>query len=122
MAEMEDMSASVDVQDVYTKVKCKVGSFHIDHYRSSAEESPSGGVVLSCTEKLNRRTVLLRPLSKQEPYSHFIFFPPTAGEGSGGLAPAARLPVSDLHAGRDAECAAQADGASGACAGVSEAV
>lgn len=34
MAEMEDMSASVDVQDVYTKVKCKVGSFHIDHYRS----------------------------------------------------------------------------------------
>uniref|UniRef100_A0A9J8BQX9 Vacuolar protein sorting 13 homolog B n=1 Tax=Cyprinus carpio carpio TaxID=630221 RepID=A0A9J8BQX9_CYPCA len=80
MAEMEDMSASVDVQDVYTKVKCKVGSFHIDHYRSSAEESPSGGVVLSCTEKLNRRTVLLRPLSKQEPYSHFSFFPPTAAK------------------------------------------
>ncbi|XP_067217864.1 intermembrane lipid transfer protein VPS13B-like isoform X4 [Chanodichthys erythropterus] len=83
MAEMEDMSASVDVQDVYTKVKCKVGSFHIDHYRSSAEESPPragpcGGVVLSCTEKLNRRTVLLRPLSKQEPYSHFSFCPPTA--------------------------------------------
>ncbi|XP_058602808.1 intermembrane lipid transfer protein VPS13B isoform X2 [Onychostoma macrolepis] len=80
MAEMEDMSASVDVQDVYTKVKCKVGSFHIDHYRSSAEESPCGGVVLSCTEKLNRRTVLLRPLSKQEPYSHFSFFPPTAAK------------------------------------------
>lgn len=31
--ELEDLSASVDVQDVYTKIKCKVGSFNIDHYR-----------------------------------------------------------------------------------------
>ncbi len=48
----------------------------------SAEESPCGGVVLSCTEKLNRRTVLLRPLSKQEPYSHFSFFPPVRAAAS----------------------------------------
>lgn len=34
ISEMEDLSASVDVQDVYTKIKCKVGSFNIDHYRS----------------------------------------------------------------------------------------
>lgn len=33
VSELEDLSASVDVQDVYTKIKCKVGSFNIDHYR-----------------------------------------------------------------------------------------
>lgn len=33
ISELEDLSASVDVQDVYTKIKCKVGSFNIDHYR-----------------------------------------------------------------------------------------
>lgn len=32
IGELEDLSASVDVQDVYTKIKCKVGSFNIDHY------------------------------------------------------------------------------------------
>lgn len=34
VSELEDLSASIDVQDVYTKVKCKVESFNIDHYRS----------------------------------------------------------------------------------------
>ena len=33
ISELEDLSASVDVQDVYTKIKCKVGSFNIDQYR-----------------------------------------------------------------------------------------
>ncbi|KAM9626512.1 intermembrane lipid transfer protein VPS13B isoform 5-T7 [Trichechus inunguis] len=33
VSELEDLSASVDVQDVYTKVKCKIESFNIDHYR-----------------------------------------------------------------------------------------
>lgn len=34
ISELEDLSASVDVQDVYTKIKCKVGSFNIDHYKT----------------------------------------------------------------------------------------
>nr|XP_030718844.1 vacuolar protein sorting-associated protein 13B isoform X3 [Globicephala melas] len=34
VSELEDLSASIDVQDVYTKVKCKIESFNIDHYRS----------------------------------------------------------------------------------------
>ncbi|XP_053467279.1 intermembrane lipid transfer protein VPS13B isoform X5 [Ictalurus furcatus] len=34
LSELEDLSASVDMQDVYTKLKCKVSSFNIDHYRS----------------------------------------------------------------------------------------
>ncbi|XP_056617879.1 intermembrane lipid transfer protein VPS13B-like isoform X2 [Triplophysa dalaica] len=57
VAEMEDISASVDIQDVYTKVKCKVGSFHIDHYRSrrdsdsrSAEHRLCDGMILQCRE------------------------------------------------------------------------
>ncbi|XP_010791106.1 vacuolar protein sorting-associated protein 13B-like, partial [Notothenia coriiceps] len=33
LSELEDLSASVDVQDVYTKIKCKVGSFNIDQHR-----------------------------------------------------------------------------------------
>ncbi|XP_075961504.1 intermembrane lipid transfer protein VPS13B isoform X7 [Anarhichas minor] len=86
ICELEDLSASVDVQDVYTKIKCKVGSFNIDQHRCSSEEGvrSSGGcegVVLSCTDKLNRRTVLVRPVSKQESFSHFSgFFPPTAAK------------------------------------------
>ncbi|CAL8338801.1 unnamed protein product, partial [Gadus morhua 'NCC'] len=91
IAEMEDLSASVDVQDVYTKIKCKVVSFNMDHYRCSPAEGVRsvggcGGVILSCTDKLNRRTVLVRPVSKQDSFSHFSgFFPPTAArvlEGS----------------------------------------
>ncbi|XP_069076646.1 intermembrane lipid transfer protein VPS13B isoform X1 [Pleurodeles waltl] len=83
VGELEDLSASVDVQDVYTKVKCKIESFNIDHYKSSlGEDSWSlgqyGGVFLSCTDKLNRRTLLVRPVSKQDPFSNFSgFFPST---------------------------------------------
>ncbi|XP_074538884.1 intermembrane lipid transfer protein VPS13B isoform X2 [Halichoeres trimaculatus] len=86
ISELEDLSASVDVQDVYTKIKCKVGSFNIDHYKCSTEDGvwssgSCGGVVLSCTDKLNRRTVLVRPVSKQDTLSHFSgFFPPTAAK------------------------------------------
>nr|XP_046256632.1 vacuolar protein sorting-associated protein 13B-like isoform X4 [Scatophagus argus] len=86
ISELEDLSASVDVQDVYTKIKCKVVSFNIDHYKCSTEEGvrssgSCGGVVLSCTDKLNRRTVLVRPVSKQDTFSHFSgFFPPTAAK------------------------------------------
>ncbi|XP_069847231.1 intermembrane lipid transfer protein VPS13B isoform X1 [Dipodomys merriami] len=75
VSELEDLSASIDVQDVYTKVKCKIESFNIDHYRSSLGEEcwslgQCGGVFLSCTDKLNRRTLLVRPISKQDPFSN----------------------------------------------------
>ncbi|XP_029418619.1 vacuolar protein sorting-associated protein 13B isoform X3 [Nannospalax galili] len=83
VSELEDLSASIDVQDVYTKVKCKVESFNIDHYQSSLGEEcwslgQCGGVFLSCTDKLNRRTLLVRPVSKQDPFSNCsAFFPST---------------------------------------------
>ncbi|XP_066482661.1 intermembrane lipid transfer protein VPS13B isoform X2 [Tiliqua scincoides] len=86
VGELEDLSASVDVQDVYTKVKCKIESFNIDNYRNSfGEDSWSlgkcGGVFLSCTDKLNRRTLLVRPVSKQDPFSNFSgFFPSTTSK------------------------------------------
>ncbi|KAM7420184.1 hypothetical protein PAMA_014745 [Pampus argenteus] len=54
VSELEDLSASVDVQDVYTKIKCKVGSFNIDHYRCRPGQGwHSGhyeGLVLQCKE------------------------------------------------------------------------
>nr|XP_044999217.1 vacuolar protein sorting-associated protein 13B isoform X3 [Jaculus jaculus] len=83
VSELEDLSASIDVQDVYTKVKCKIESFNIDHYQSSLGEEcwslgQCGGVFLSCTDKLNRRTLLVRPVSKQDPFSNCSgFFPST---------------------------------------------
>ncbi|XP_072266948.1 intermembrane lipid transfer protein VPS13B isoform X2 [Pyxicephalus adspersus] len=55
VSELEDLNASIDVQDVYTKVKCKIESFNIDHYRSRPGESwQSGaflGLFLQCKEK-----------------------------------------------------------------------
>uniref|UniRef100_A0A8C5FWL6 Vacuolar protein sorting 13 homolog B n=1 Tax=Gadus morhua TaxID=8049 RepID=A0A8C5FWL6_GADMO len=54
IAEMEDLSASVDVQDVYTKIKCKVVSFNMDHYRCrQGQDWLSGqyeGLILQCKE------------------------------------------------------------------------
>ncbi|XP_016053963.1 PREDICTED: vacuolar protein sorting-associated protein 13B isoform X2 [Miniopterus natalensis] len=86
VSELEDLSASIDVQDVYTKVKCKIESFNIDHYRSSLGKQcwslgQCGGVFLSCTDKLNRRTLLVRPISKQDPFSNCSgFFPSTTAK------------------------------------------
>ncbi|XP_011603591.2 vacuolar protein sorting-associated protein 13B isoform X2 [Takifugu rubripes] len=55
ISELEDLSASVDVQDVYTKIKCKVGSFNIDHYRYRPGQGwLSGqyeGILLQCKER-----------------------------------------------------------------------
>uniref|UniRef100_H3AWN0 Chorein N-terminal domain-containing protein n=1 Tax=Latimeria chalumnae TaxID=7897 RepID=H3AWN0_LATCH len=63
ISELEDLSASVDVQDVYTKVKCKIGSFNIDHYRSRPDEGwQSGqfeGILLQCKEKLGTTAKLI---------------------------------------------------------------
>ncbi|XP_074510650.1 intermembrane lipid transfer protein VPS13B isoform X2 [Sebastes fasciatus] len=54
ISELEDLSASVDVQDVYTKIKCKVGSFNIDHHRCRPGQGLSSGhyegLILQCKE------------------------------------------------------------------------
>ncbi|XP_026149609.1 vacuolar protein sorting-associated protein 13B isoform X3 [Mastacembelus armatus] len=51
ITELEDLSASVDVQDVYTKIKCKVGSFNIDHYKSRPGQGyHCEGLILQCKE------------------------------------------------------------------------
>ncbi|XP_073406560.1 intermembrane lipid transfer protein VPS13B isoform X3 [Dendrobates tinctorius] len=69
VSELEDLNASVDVQDVYTKVKCKIESFNIDHYRSRPGESwQSGdflGIFLQCKEK-NLTTAKLLESSHQQ--------------------------------------------------------
>lgn len=61
--EAEDVTASLDVQEVYSKVKLKMSSFNISCFQKSAavptsswEVGPYEGVVFSCTEKLNRQT------------------------------------------------------------------
>ncbi|XP_068789045.1 intermembrane lipid transfer protein VPS13B isoform X3 [Struthio camelus] len=63
VSELEDLSASVDMQDVYTKIKCKIESFNIDHYRNRPGEGwQSGqfeGIFLQCKEKLLTTAKLL---------------------------------------------------------------
>ncbi|XP_077522225.1 vacuolar protein sorting 13B isoform X1 [Amblyomma americanum] len=60
--EAEDVTASLDVQEVYSKVKLKMSSFNISCFQKSPvststwEAGPYEGVVFSCTEKLNRQT------------------------------------------------------------------
>ncbi|XP_035658997.1 vacuolar protein sorting-associated protein 13B-like isoform X1 [Branchiostoma floridae] len=61
--EVEDLSASIDVQEVYTKVKCKVGSLNVNHKVKKPqshhwEPGPFNGIVLSCSEKLSNLTQL----------------------------------------------------------------
>uniref|UniRef100_A0A8C8S293 Vacuolar protein sorting 13 homolog B n=1 Tax=Pelusios castaneus TaxID=367368 RepID=A0A8C8S293_9SAUR len=69
VSELEDLSASVDVQDVYTKVKCKIESFNIDHYRNRPGEGwqsgLSGGIFLQCKEKLVTTSKLLEGSHQQ---------------------------------------------------------
>ncbi|XP_037309384.2 intermembrane lipid transfer protein VPS13B-like isoform X2 [Pungitius pungitius] len=54
IGELEDLSASVDVQDVYTKIKCKVGSFNIDQHRyrpgQGLHSDHYEGLILQCKE------------------------------------------------------------------------
>ncbi|XP_021242342.1 vacuolar protein sorting-associated protein 13B isoform X5 [Numida meleagris] len=63
VSELEDLSASVDMQDVYTKIKCKIESFNIDHYRNRPGEGwqsgYSEGIFLQCREKLLATAKLL---------------------------------------------------------------
>ncbi|XP_071410190.1 intermembrane lipid transfer protein VPS13B isoform X2 [Pithys albifrons albifrons] len=63
VSELEDLSASVDMQDVYTKIKCKIESFNIDHYRNRAggdwQSGDFEGIFLQCREKLLTTTKLL---------------------------------------------------------------
>ncbi|XP_048385088.1 intermembrane lipid transfer protein VPS13B-like isoform X2 [Stegostoma tigrinum] len=69
VGELEDLSASVDIQDVYTKVKCKVGSFNIDHYKSRPGEGwhtgQFDGLLLQCKEKPGMAAKLLEGSHQQ---------------------------------------------------------
>ncbi|KAI7806135.1 putative vacuolar protein sorting-associated protein 13B-like [Triplophysa rosa] len=65
-----------DIQFVQYKNHCVYGIAEERAWRVG----PCAGVVLSCTDRLNRRTVLLRPLGKHDPHNHFSFFPPTAAK------------------------------------------
>ncbi|XP_051791807.1 intermembrane lipid transfer protein VPS13B-like isoform X3 [Erpetoichthys calabaricus] len=70
ISELEDLSASVDMQDVYTKVKCKAGSFNIDHYRSRPGEGwlkgHCDGVILQCKEKPVQTAAKVLEVSHQQ--------------------------------------------------------
>ncbi|EEC09550.1 vacuolar protein-sorting protein, putative [Ixodes scapularis] len=62
--EAEEVTASLDVQEVYSKVKLKMSTFNISCFEKSPaaasdtawEPGPYEGVVFSCSEKLNRQT------------------------------------------------------------------
>uniref|UniRef100_S4S008 Uncharacterized protein n=1 Tax=Petromyzon marinus TaxID=7757 RepID=S4S008_PETMA len=55
VGELEELSASVDIQDIYTKVKCKIGNFNVDHFRQRPDElwreGHFDGLLLLCKDK-----------------------------------------------------------------------
>ncbi|XP_069778608.1 intermembrane lipid transfer protein VPS13B-like isoform X4 [Narcine bancroftii] len=69
VGELEDLSASVDIQEVYTKLKCKVGSFNIDHYKNRPGEGwhtgQFDGLLLQCKEKPGMAAKLLEGSHQQ---------------------------------------------------------
>lgn len=74
--EAEDVTASLDVQEVYSKVKLKMSSFNISCFQKSPtsptsmwEAGPYEGVVFSCTEKLNRQTGTSKMMAASSPLS-----------------------------------------------------
>uniref|UniRef100_UPI00358FB320 intermembrane lipid transfer protein VPS13B isoform X2 n=1 Tax=Myxine glutinosa TaxID=7769 RepID=UPI00358FB320 len=55
LAELEELSTSIDIQDIYTKIKCKISSFNVDHFRKRPGGSWDGGkfagLLLQCKHK-----------------------------------------------------------------------
>ncbi|XP_052358831.1 intermembrane lipid transfer protein VPS13B-like [Oncorhynchus keta] len=69
ISEAEDLSASVDVQDVYTKIKCKVGSFNMDQYQTRPGEGccvRREGVVLQAKDTSVTAAKVLEVSSHQQ--------------------------------------------------------
>ncbi|CAM1300415.1 Uncharacterised protein g2705 [Pycnogonum litorale] len=63
MFELEELTTSFDIQDVYRKIKTKIGAFNVtDFYKRSADEEwhdgSFGGILLSCTDRLSRNLVV----------------------------------------------------------------
>ncbi|XP_070535266.1 intermembrane lipid transfer protein VPS13B-like [Ptychodera flava] len=63
-SELEDLSTSIDVQDIYSKVKCKVGAVNVNHYNRSGQSGWQAGIfngiILSCTEKISTNTGVIK--------------------------------------------------------------
>uniref|UniRef100_A0A8C4PXQ0 VPS13-like middle region domain-containing protein n=1 Tax=Eptatretus burgeri TaxID=7764 RepID=A0A8C4PXQ0_EPTBU len=83
LAELEELSTSVDIQDIYTKVKCKISSFNVDHFRKSLPggilaAGPLGGVIFSCSDRLTQRTFRVRPLGRRDSARPVSAFPSVA--------------------------------------------
>uniref|UniRef100_A0A2R5L9N5 Putative vacuolar protein-sorting protein n=1 Tax=Ornithodoros turicata TaxID=34597 RepID=A0A2R5L9N5_9ACAR len=64
--EVEEVTASLDIQEIYSKAKLKLASFNISCFEKSASESSSSwvpgpyeGVVLSSSDKLTCHTLVL---------------------------------------------------------------
>nr|XP_002741992.1 PREDICTED: vacuolar protein sorting-associated protein 13B-like [Saccoglossus kowalevskii] len=74
ISELEDLSASIDIQDVYSKVKCKIGTLNVNHYNKSNDVWKPGafnGVLFSCTEKINRNTGVMKQQTEMDSPSPF---------------------------------------------------
>ncbi|XP_072031129.1 intermembrane lipid transfer protein VPS13B-like isoform X1 [Amphiura filiformis] len=59
---VEDLTTSIDVQDVYSKISCKVGALNVMHYakrESSWHRGAFKGVVFSCDDTITHDTQIL---------------------------------------------------------------
>ncbi|XP_071482656.1 intermembrane lipid transfer protein VPS13B-like [Diadema antillarum] len=86
-ADMEDLATSIDIQDVYSKVTCKVGVLNIFHFikRNEAwDPGPFQGMVLSCTDTVAQNVELAppfkRPRTNSQPSNPFSLHSSKAAE------------------------------------------
>ncbi|XP_063958387.1 intermembrane lipid transfer protein VPS13B-like [Lytechinus pictus] len=66
-ADMEDLTTSIDLQDVYSKVTCKVGALNIHHFVKSTKTwtpGPFKGVLLSCTDTMSHNIEMSPPFKR----------------------------------------------------------
>ncbi|XP_022088777.1 vacuolar protein sorting-associated protein 13B-like isoform X2 [Acanthaster planci] len=83
--EVEDLTSSLDFQDVYSKVTCKIGSLNVNHYtknNGSWQRGPFCGVLFSCADTITHNTCIrgVRPDSHASPRPFNPFVPPRTGK------------------------------------------
>ncbi|XP_033123358.1 vacuolar protein sorting-associated protein 13B-like [Anneissia japonica] len=68
-SDLEDLTFSLDIQEVYSKMKCKIGGLNVKHYikwNKSWIPGPYKGVILSCTDMITKQLPLVSRIASQK--------------------------------------------------------
>ncbi|XP_071944934.1 intermembrane lipid transfer protein VPS13B-like [Antedon mediterranea] len=68
-SDLEDLTFSLDIQEVYSKLKCKIGGLNVKHYikrNKSWTTGPYKGVILSCTDTITKQLPLVTKVTSHK--------------------------------------------------------